>query len=273
MICFLIEVLKNRCDSCITESETRHIEDLRKLIENDLQLNRYDLNDDFLIAFLRCELYDMDKAYQRLKLYTDTIRSRPEIFTWTCDAEKTAALKMFGVSKGQSVDGCAIVVIKPSLWDPSDSSLAEIGQFVTCYTAAFVPSQAQGIHAIVDASNLTWSQLLAIGPIRGKFIGEFSSAILPIRIQKVHIIHISRLARIALKMILPFMNKRVRERVFFNKENLGEVFKCCPPSAIPIEFGGQAQDEYMFSLEDHLRLIENGRYILEDIWQQVRDDQ
>ncbi|XP_074593205.1 alpha-tocopherol transfer protein-like [Brevipalpus obovatus] len=177
---------------------------------------------------------------------------------------------MFGISKGQSVDGSAIVVMKPSLWDPSDLSLEEFGQFAITYQAAFIQSQVHGIHAIVDASGITWSQLYAIGPVRGKFIGEFSSTILPVRIRKVHLIHTSRLARFGLRMILPFMNKKVRERVFFHDGNLSDVFRCCPPSAIPVEYGGQATEQC--SIGDHLVMIENGRRILEDVWQQVRDD-
>ncbi|XP_074604069.1 alpha-tocopherol transfer protein-like [Brevipalpus obovatus] len=264
-MCFQI-----KSDSCITESESNHLNDLRKLIECDQLLNRYKLNDDFLIAFLRCKLYDVDKAYQRLKLYIETIRNRQELFTWKCDAEKVTCRNMFGISKGQSADGSVLMLMKPSLWDPSDLSVEEIAQFIITYQAGFVRSQLNGIHAIVDASGVTWSQLFAVGPIKGKFIGELSSSVMPVRIRKVHMVHVNRLVRIGLKMVMPFMKKKIRERFVLHGDDLSDVFKCCPPSAVPVEYGGQATEQY--SIEDHLKMIENGRCILEDVWQQVRDD-
>lgn len=262
--------LQIKSESCITESELNHLNNLRKLIESDQLLNRYKLNDEFLVAFLRCKLNNVDKAYHRLKLYIETIRSRPELFTWNCDAEKVTCRNMFGISKGHSGDGSCLMLMKPSLWDPSDLSVEEIAQFIVTYQAGFPGSQLHGIHAIVDASGISWSQLFAIGPIKGKFIGEFSSSVMPIRIRKVHIVHVNRLVRMGLKMVMPFMKKKIRERFVLHGDDLSDVFKCCPSSAVPVEYGGQAKEQ--FSIEDHLKMIENGRCILEDVWQQVRDD-
>lgn len=98
-------------------------------------------------------------------------------------------------------------------------------------------NQITGIVAVIDMSDVSWSQIKNFGPVQAHKVIHLVEQALPARIVQIHVINRSQLARLALQVIKPFLSEEIttRSHLYSDLDNFHQVIG---QDRLPVELGG-----------------------------------
>ncbi|XP_074594201.1 alpha-tocopherol transfer protein-like [Brevipalpus obovatus] len=247
-----------------------HLKKLKHAIQSDSSLNSYRFPDSFLLTFILCKEGNIDKAHRRLRLYVKKVRENLNLFGKNIDPKQSAFESRFlQVFREPTINGKSIFLFKAGFWNPKETSVDECILTLAYLQAALVRSQVKGAHLITDASNLSCYHFYSVGPKKLRTVAEIVTNMLPLRIEKIHLINVNRVLILAFRAIQPFLGKKIRSRVAFHGDNLvDDLSECCSPAAVALSFN-DPPDTCMMSIQELMELSANGRDMLVKVWQQI----
>ncbi|XP_074595578.1 uncharacterized protein LOC141850763 [Brevipalpus obovatus] len=216
----------------------------RKRMEKNSLLKQYNCDDEMLVKFLRARSYDVKKGCEVLFCYVSLIQSKPELFSFELDLRKAMEQGIYSISNGRSCDGAAIILIKVRNWNPKVIDVFEMLKLavIECETMIMNEDiQEKGFHTVIDASGLSLYQIYQFGLWNAKLLSDLSDRALPMLIKKVHVVFQNYLVDMAYNMFKPFLSEEFKQRIVFHGRNLPQLHECCPPNALPSDFGGNLQ--------------------------------
>lgn len=241
--------------------------EFRKRMDKSSLLKQYHCEDELLVKFLRARAYDVKKSCEVLSFYVSLIQSKPELFTMEFDMRKAMEQEIYFISNGRSCDGAAIIVIKVRNWKPKVIDIFEMLRLAVleCETMVLDEEiQEKGFHTIIDASGLTLYQIYQFGLWNVKLLSDLSDRALPMLIKKVHVVFQNYLVDMAYNMFKPFLSEEFKQRIHFHGRNLPQLHECCPPDALPSDFGGNLQ--YNMIIDKKIEKFESHRETLLKLW-------
>lgn len=213
----------------------------QKIVQNS-ELKCLEFDDDFLAQFLYCRNNSLNDALDQLLMYVNSVQSYPDLFQWVNDIRKYLQSGVYQVLKSRSSDGGAIIVVRVKHFNPDQIDIKELIRIgiLTYECSCRDPEiKRKGFHTIIDASGLNVNQIWSVGYATGKLISELTDKALPMLVKKVHVCFQNWLVDMAYGLFKPFLSDQLRQRICFHGQNSQEIFQCCPPESVPVDFGGK----------------------------------
>ncbi|KAH7945058.1 hypothetical protein HPB49_005646 [Dermacentor silvarum] len=218
------------------------LERLSQLLEAEPELNAQ--NDAaFLLRFLRVRKYDVESALQTIRnYYRCRVASASSYRELLPSKVPPAARNLVMVLPETDVHGRLILLCRPGLWMPEELPYADLHRACLVCLEHMAPNpatQTSGIVLLVDYAEFTADKILSvnIGLVR-KALGYVQEG-MPMRLKAVHIVRQSYAFDMIYAIFKPFIKAKMAERYRFHGDNFEKLREEIPPSALPIEYGGQ----------------------------------
>ncbi|XP_074173715.1 alpha-tocopherol transfer protein-like isoform X3 [Rhinolophus sinicus] len=219
-VCSLTEELVTKAREELQEKpewRLRDVQALRDMVRKEHPHLSTNLDDAFLLRFLRARKFDYDRALQLLINYHSCRRSWPEVFSNL----RPSALKDVLASGFLTVlphtdpRGCHVLCIRPDRWIPSNYPITENIRAIYLTLEKLIQSeetQVNGIVILADYKGVSLSKASHFGPfIAKKLIGILQDGF-PIRIKAVHVVNEPRIFKGIFAIIKPFLKEKIANR-------------------------------------------------------------
>ncbi|XP_074594793.1 alpha-tocopherol transfer protein-like [Brevipalpus obovatus] len=242
------------------------LEKFRELIRSDPFLNRFVYDEILLRVFLRFGAGDMDKSIRRLSNYVN----RSNKITYSNRVEQDKKVKkafhsnILEITRNRETNH-AVVIIRVRHWNPKEITTAESFQLIA--TLPIMLEQllhCNGIQIIIDASGLSFRHIYSFGITPLINFARLLFSCLPMRIRQIHFIHTNSVANWALKMVEPFLDAKMRDRIIFYGNDLTTLHKHIPKDSLPSELGGTLIDR--FTPDDYVNLYNEIDPVINNIY-------
>jgi len=241
------------------------IQELRDMIYEKGYCNPHRTDDDFLIRFLRARFFKVENAYKLLCRYYEFRDANPDLHV---DVHPFR-LKHLGEDDIVSVApyrdqlGRRIMIYKIGNWRPSKVPLNDIfkSSLILFEMGALEPqAQVLGGIGIFDLEGLSLNQAWYVTPSVAKKIISLMVTCMPVRTNAIHIINNNWAFDMVYQMFKPFINERMRERLFVHGTDLSSLHKYVSPSHLPQKYGGDLPEypytAWMESLAKNSKIME-----------------
>lgn len=263
----LPELSVSLADLKLDESENESLTKLKILLRKDDIFGRIDFENYFLIKFLRCRNNDPQKAYDNVINYIKAVQSKPHLFLFTQSTVNVLNNELHLILKSKTENGEGIIVLRPHRWNHKELPIDELFRlmYYNCELALLDPDyQKNGLHSIIDCSNISISMIYACGPTNAAYMSEITELILPLKIIKIHIVLQSRLVDFGYNLFKPFLHASFKEKIVFHGKSFGNLHSYLPASALPEFLGGSSANDY--TVDERLQLYEMHKSKWEKYW-------
>ncbi|KAF8778037.1 alpha-tocopherol transfer protein-like [Argiope bruennichi] len=245
----LPEFALNKCELELKETPEKKqngLQELKKTIQEDVEINDIDFLDDFLIQYLRRHKYDVKGAYKQIRNYVTFRKKEGKLFQGISDEYFTedGAKRILKVLPFRCPDGCPVVHCRLGEWNPGKMPVEDFKRLaILTFLQLFRDpmTQINGIKTIYDFKG-TSLQHLKVATIGNMYL-YYTLALncFPGRYKAMHMVNESRTMTIMWMLLRPFLPEKIRKRVHFHAkvENLLNYF---PASMLPTEYGGNLRE-------------------------------
>ncbi|XP_007909719.1 alpha-tocopherol transfer protein-like [Callorhinchus milii] len=225
------------------EWRLRDVQALRDMILKEQPNLKTNLDDGFLLRFLRARKFDYDRALKLLVNYHSSQRAWPEVF----DNLRPSAIKhvldsgFLTVLPHRDSLGRRILVIRPGIWKPSDYPITDGIRAIYVTLEKLVrteDNQVNGTVILADYNGVSLSQATHLGPFMAKKLIGILQDGFPMRIKTVNIINEPIIFKGIFAIIKPFLKEKMSERFVLHGSDLSSLHKNVPPCILPEEYGG-----------------------------------
>ena len=220
------------------------IDSLRDRFKSENPGLRLEKEDDFFILqFLRADKFDIPNALARLKHYHTKIQAHPELFQKAKDPKSLESLFNTGIVcplEGKAKDGSTILFTRMGLVKcPLSDVLCLV--FVTLKNLIIKDevNQIYGFTIIHDTKLLTLSMAKQFESDESRKMLQIGYKSMPIRIKALHIINESKIVDAIYKMLISFVDKKVRKVTFMHGKNFSKLYDMIDKTVLPIFVGGR----------------------------------
>ncbi|KAJ6649904.1 Clavesin-1 [Pseudolycoriella hygida] len=254
-----------------------YLEELRNVIfeRGDFQPHRTD--DEFLIKFLRARFFKVENAYKLLQRYQEFRESNQELY-FNVDPFSLTHLgenDIVSVTPYHDQNGRRMMFYKVGNWKPSKVPitdlfkaallLLEMGSLepqaqVTLSVdllkdknIEIVLAQVLGGVGIFDLEGFTINHAMLITPSIASKIICLMVTCMPLRTDSIHIVNQSWAFDMVFKIFKPFLNEKMRSRIFFHGTNMASLHKHIDKDHLPIKYGGYMDDYPYTTWKDSLK--------------------
>ncbi|XP_020286468.1 alpha-tocopherol transfer protein-like [Pseudomyrmex gracilis] len=206
------------------ENVAESLKELRKLLAEESDLILPD-DDSYYIMFLRCCKWYPKSAFSRMKRYFHFQQQYPHIYKDLLPSTAKLALchGLLYALPFRTNDGCRILVAEAGKrWKPKEVSPNELfkGLILNLFVAMTEPkTQIAGGRAILDMDGLSLHHITYLTPSFAKMMVDFIQKCLPARLKSIHIVRQSFVFNIAFGLFKPFLEEKLRKRIFFHGTN------------------------------------------------------
>ncbi|KAL1124739.1 hypothetical protein AAG570_001362, partial [Ranatra chinensis] len=126
-------------------------------------------------------------------------------------------------------------------WNVREVSLTEIARGVMLIVDAAImepKTQISGAIVIIDFEGLSIQHVWQFSPSVAKIILEWVQECLPCRLKAVHIINQPYLFNMLFAIFKPFIDEKLRNRIFFHGSNTSSLLQHVDAKSIPMKYGG-----------------------------------
>ncbi|XP_070534417.1 alpha-tocopherol transfer protein-like isoform X2 [Ptychodera flava] len=127
------------------------------------------------------------------------------------------------------------------MWDLNKYSATEcIRAILMCMEQMLEDEETQvnGIVFLGDYEGLSMSHLSKLGPTFGKRTIDAMQNAMPMRIKESHYVNEPKFFETAFGLFKPFLNEKLKKRVIFHGEDIGNLHKYVSSSILPSDYGG-----------------------------------
>ncbi|KAI1280574.1 Retinaldehyde-binding protein 1 [Halotydeus destructor] len=229
---------------------------LREKIRLNQDLNQVKFDDKFLLKFLRARHHNVDATVDLLNGYVSVKASHPQLFVPPSKVRDVFEDDICCVLPKKNSTGSTLVLVKPGNWNPAKYDVQHvISASVSLYEQAALDSQTQlrGFEGVIDMRNTTTKQLLSVSLDSIKLAAELTEKVLPIKFEKIHIVHQSLATEVVFTMAKPFLSQDMRSRIVFHGSDVDKLHSYVDKKALPRDLGGHlnnyhARDYYVHKL-------------------------
>lgn len=243
---YIPDDLRRRAKSELFEDEDTRVHSLRLLKsmlkdENDLHWQDDDL---FLLSFLRARKFDVKRAFNLMKTFYTVMGKHAELyFNFDFDdVRRTMEENSVGFLPYRDSEGCVILIIRMSTWEPHVNSLADIMRALTSgllHANLSPASQIAGFKVIVDFAGFTLKHVPHVSPTYLWLFAEALQNCFPGRFRAVHMVNEGHLFSYIWAVLKQLLTKKLKERFHFHGKNVKKLHKYFSPSILPAEYEGE----------------------------------
>ncbi|XP_067141842.1 alpha-tocopherol transfer protein-like [Centruroides vittatus] len=208
---------------------------------------KFQMDDIFLLGFLRARKYDIERSLQLLKNYFKVRIEYPQYFKNLLPSKLGHALElnMMQFLPKLDQDGSYIYVFKFRNWDTSVASGIDMlreTMLVLDFQLNFHRTQEKKIVVIIDSAGLSLTHFYHFSP---RIISSLVTFILknsyPIRYKAIHHINMNIILKAILSVMLPLLSSKLQKR-FLLHSDMESLHKYISPDCLPSEYGGNLPD-------------------------------
>ncbi|GIY60503.1 clavesin-2 [Caerostris darwini] len=255
----------------LNESEESKSRCLQQLREKLLDLKDFEpnLDEEFLLRFLRVAKFNIVKAFARLQDY-HKVQDKYIDFFKNCSLPIAKARKQrfLWILSQRPQDGSLVLISEMGKVDHSNLSVEEMAYLplIIGETLLKNPStQKCGMSVIVDASGFQYRNVFHYTPKIIRFYFEVVLKALPIRLASYHVVNMPSIASSLINFCLGFVPKKLKNRIFVYPKggNWNHLHERIPPEILPEHYGGLLKKSCMVDLLGGDGLIEAENYFRE----------
>nr|XP_023029343.1 clavesin-2-like [Leptinotarsa decemlineata]XP_023029344.1 clavesin-2-like [Leptinotarsa decemlineata] len=227
---------------------TEAIQTIKKMVQQceDTELRSILPQDDkTLQKFLFARKFDLAESFDLLKNYYLYRKRNQDLFkNLTLDApdiRKSLENALPGVLSHKDRKGRSVLIFTGTNWDCSYTliSIYRALLFVLEHLIDHIHNQSNGFVVIVDWTEFTFRQTTNLKPYMLKLMIEGLQDCFPARFKGIHFICQPWYVEMALTVIKPFLNERVKERIYVHGNNLSTLHEHVHKDVLPAEMGGE----------------------------------
>lgn len=235
----------NNNNGLSTEQDLLH--QLReKLIEDTFFSNRT-LDDSFLLKFLRVREHNVEQTVELLKGYFKMRKDHPELFKLPSEVIEVFKDKVFTIGQHTNSSGELIMIFRPGFWNPTKYDAYQIAAgpvpFLE-FAALDEGIQKHGLLEVLDFSNISWKQFMAMPPSLHKLSADLSERAVPINFKKVHVVNQGRIVDMLWTLMKPFLSQEMKQRICFHGSDFTQLHQDIDKELLPKELGGTRDDDF-----------------------------
>ncbi|XP_028131456.1 clavesin-2 [Diabrotica virgifera virgifera] len=213
--------------------------------DDELKAAMKNLNTQEIQKFLYARKFMVEDSYTLLKNYLSYKKRHPEICEnltiSAVDIQKSLENGLPGVLRQKDRKGRCILLFTGNNWDCSYSLQTIFRAFLLVleHLIEHVHNQSNGFVVIVDWTEFTFRQSTYLKPSVLKLMIEGLQDCFPARFKGIHFIAQPWYVETALALIKPFLNEKVKERIFVHGNNLSTLHEHVHKDVLPAELGGE----------------------------------
>ncbi|XP_020999889.1 clavesin-2 [Parasteatoda tepidariorum] len=242
---YMTDDLRKRAKAELFEDEDTRVHSLklmRTMLKDEKNLVFLD-DDDFLLTFLRARKFDVKKSFNLFKTFYHVKAKHYELYD-NYDFEDCKSVYkdgLVGFLPYRDEEGCVILIIKTTNWDPCKHSMGDIMRATTTALlhAVHSPStQVAGFKVIVDFKGFSYAQTMALSPTYLWLFAEALQNCFPARFRAVHIVNEGLPFKYIWGILRQFLTKKLKDRFQFHSKNVNGLHKYFAPSILSADFNG-----------------------------------
>ncbi|XP_055384319.1 clavesin-2-like [Condylostylus longicornis] len=226
------------------------IQEFRDMIFEKGDFTPHRTDTEFLTKFLRARYWRVESSYNLLKNYYSFRRANKELYekVHPLDLKPVGDAGIVTVVPYKDQLGRRIIIYRFGNWIPSKIPSDDIfkASLLLLEVGALEPSvQVLGGVGIFDLSNLSLNHLLHLTPAVAQRMLALVITSMPIRTNALHIVHQNWAFNAAYSVFKPFLNAKIRERIFIHGSDMSSLHKHIFPENLPKRYGG-IHEEYPY---------------------------
>ncbi|GFT26785.1 alpha-tocopherol transfer protein-like [Trichonephila clavipes] len=215
------------------ENKIRGLEELREMVKLDESLTGIELDEEFLVVFLRYAKYDIKEAFSRLKNLMKLKTDHMYMFSGQLFdiIVKTATDKILTYLPHRCPDGCGIIYLNLDNWIPEDFPTVEVKRMAPIVLLQGVRepmNQVNGFKVIIDAKSNPWRHLRHCTFENLYLMYHGSQCCFPGRFHSYHVVNMAFTGKFCYQMMKPFLPEELRRKIC---ERITNVYVSCESSA------------------------------------------
>lgn len=248
------------------------IEQLRNLIFEKGEFTAHRTDDEFLTKFLRARYWNVDLTFKLLSNYYSFRDANTNLH------ENVLCVKLMSLAEQEIItvtpyreqNGRRIMILRLGIWDPSKMPIDDILRLtlIILELGAMEPiSQVSGGIGIFDLSGLTLNHVRYLTPSIAQKIIALIVTSSPLRTAAIHIVNQSWIFGAIIKVFTPFLNARMKEKLFVHGSDMKSLHKHIGPNYLPKRYDGVLENSH-FPLNlwaDSLRTNDKVKWELEKL--------
>lgn len=237
---------KSTCD--LTPEEVIALAELRLKVTSSKDLSKYQLEDSFLLKFLRARLLDIPKSLLHISAYFQLRRKSPQIFQLPSKSLSAFSTKVFTILPNRGPSGEILVILRVANWDPSkhhfDTVIGGPLPFLE-YINEVEGSKVQraGVTQIVDVRGMSFGQLMHISLRQHALLSAAIEQGTALRYNYVHLVYTNRYLTMAWNILKYFCSVEFRAKVISHGDDLQAIYEKVPKEYLPCHLGGHLSDD------------------------------
>lgn len=244
------------------------IECLKNLIRAspDLELKTHFPQDDAnLLKFLNARKFDLQETFTLVQNYYWYRKKNAGIFKnydlSSLDIRSCYENVIPGVLSSKDRKGRCVLIFLANNWDCTYGliSVYRALMYSLEYLLNDVHNQSNGFVVIVDWTEFTFKKTSNLSPGVLKLMIEGLQNCFPARFKGVHFLGQPWYVEAALTVIKPFLNERIRSRIYVHGNNLSTLHEFVHKDILPAELGGERPS---YNPDVWLKMLESQSQIL-----------
>ncbi|XP_035226939.1 alpha-tocopherol transfer protein-like isoform X2 [Stegodyphus dumicola] len=209
---------------------------------DDEDLAAIELEDMYLLVFLRFNKFNLSRTYSHLKIFDNFRKQNPDSFKKINFEEcvKGITSEIISFLPWRCPDGCAILLVQLDKWNPDELSVEALKRLLLVYIGQSLRSpmtQINGIKIIADVKSNPIKHLKYCTPENLYLLYYGGKECAPARYISIHIINSSVTSKIGWFIIKQFLSEKLKKRIHFHSSP-EKLLKYFPRSALPMKYGG-----------------------------------
>lgn len=254
-------------NSVTLDREIELLHQFRLKIFQDVFFSGKNLDDAFLLKFLRTREHNVDQTIELLKGYFTMRKEHPELFKLPSEVIEVFKDKVFTIGPKLNSTGELVMIFRPGFWIPSKYDAYHIAAgpvpFLE-YAALDEAIQEHGMLEVLDFSNISWRQFMAMPPSLHKLSADLSERAIPIKFKKVHIVNQGRMVDMLWAVMRPFVSDEMKQRLCFHGTDFSQLHQDIDKDLLPTELGGTRDDGFSYD-DAYIAELDNK---VKSLWEQ-----
>lgn len=248
------------------------VEQLRNLIFESGEFIAHRTDDDYLTKFLRARHWNVEYAYNLLRNYYSFRDANITLYqdVRCVNLMNLTEQEIITVSPYREQNGRRIMILRFGTWDPTKMSVDDILKLtlIILEMGSMEPvSQIAGGVGLFDLSGITLTHIRYLTPSIAQKIIALIVTSSPLRTEAIHIVNQSWLFSAIINVFKPFLNAKMREKLFVHGTDMNLLHQHISPKYLPKRYGGVHEDTtYPLSLwTESLKADEKLKWELEKL--------
>lgn len=230
-----------------SDSVCQSLQQLKDMIyeKGDFPADRMD--DAWLLKFLRARFFKVNAAYTLLHRY-HTFREENKNFYYNIRPVDLTVLgddDVISVAPYRDQNGRRMIIFKMGKWNPSKIPVIDLfrATLIVLEIGSFEPqAQVLGGIGLFDLEGLSFNHLWQMSPSVAQNMIKLMVTCVPMRTAEIHVVNNTRAFDTAFQFFKPFLNERMRERIYIHGTDMKSLHKHLHPEHLPSKYGGNHED-------------------------------